>query len=139
MMKNCRECNKEVSINAPICPNCGAPKPARAYFDGWGVEYKSEKELFGLPIFHLSFKFRPNLVPVPAVGIISIGQFGMGIINISQFGIGVFGINQFGIMVAGLAQFGIGHTLIAQLGGYFSYGVGQKMYDLGKLFFELIF
>ena len=45
----------------------------------------------------ISLKYRSNLMPVPAKGIISIGQFGIGIINISQFGVGLISISQFTI------------------------------------------
>jgi hypothetical protein len=82
-MKPCRECGHEVSEQALICPNCGAPQPARDKWDGWGFEYKSEATLFGWPLLHISLKYRPNRKPVPAIGIIAIGQFGVGIINLS--------------------------------------------------------
>jgi hypothetical protein len=68
------------------CPHCGAPYPARDKWDGWGFEYKSKTTTMGSPLLHISFKFRPNRVPVPAKGIIAIGPFGCGIIYISQFG-----------------------------------------------------
>ena len=124
-MKACRNCKHPVSDQAPICPHCGAPRPAREHWDGWGIEYKSNTRLFGLPLVHVSFKFRPNFVPVPAVGVIAIGQFGMGIINISQFGIGVFSLAQFTIAGFAIAQFGIAHSLIAQVGLYIDKGYGQ--------------
>lgn len=79
----------------------------------------------GLPLIHVSFKFRPNLLPVPAKGIIAIGQFGAGIINISQFGIGIFSLSQFTVSVFAIAQFGIAYSLIAQIGLYISQGYGQ--------------
>ena len=124
-MKACRECRHNVSAQAPICPRCGAPRPADEQWNGWGFEYKSEATILGLPFLHVSFKYRPNFMPVPAKGIISIGQFGAGIINISQFGIGVFSISQFTVAVFSVAQFGIAHSLIAQFGFYLSQGYGQ--------------
>ena len=96
-MKSCRECKQEISEQAFSCPHCGAPYPAREKWDGWGFEYKSEASLFGLTLVHISFKFRPNRVPVVAKGIIAIGQFACGIITISQFGIGIVSISQFTI------------------------------------------
>ncbi len=124
-MKECRECHHTVSEQAFTCPNCGAPYPAKEKWDGWGFEYKSEATLFGLPLVHVSFKYRPNRRPVPAKGIISIGQFGMGVINISQFGVGVISLSQFTIAVFALAQFGIAYSLIAQFGLYIHEGCGQ--------------
>lgn len=129
-MNICRECNHNVSEQAPICPNCGAPRPADQNWNGWGYEYKSKAEVLGLPLLHISFKFSPKLRPIPAVGIISIGQFGAGIINISQFGIGVFSLSQFTIAGYAIAQFGIAYSLIAQFGFYINEGYGQLVKSL---------
>ena len=74
-MKPCRECRHEVSERAVACPQCGAPFPAREKWDGWGFEYKSKVAILGLPLMHISFKYRPNRVPVPAKGVTEIGQF----------------------------------------------------------------
>ena len=49
----------------------------------------------GLPLLHISFKYRPNRVPVPGKGVVSIGHFGAGNINISQFEFGLISISQF--------------------------------------------
>ncbi|WP_218188144.1 hypothetical protein [Desulfosarcina cetonica] len=89
MLKSCRVCQHAVDGQAVACPGCGAPYPAREKWDGYGFEYKSGLRILGLPLLHISFKYRPNRVPVVARGIITIGQFGIGVINISQFGIGV--------------------------------------------------
>ena len=40
-MKQCRDCQGDVSEQAMMCPNCGAPYPAREKWDGYGYEYKS--------------------------------------------------------------------------------------------------
>ena len=79
------------------CPGCGAPYPAREKWDGYGFEYKSQTTLFGWPLVHISFKYRPNRLPVVAKGVIAVGQFGVGLVNISQFGIGLFSLAQFTI------------------------------------------
>ena len=133
-MKECRECHHTVSEQAFSCPNCGAPYPAKENWDKWGFEYKSEATLFGLPLVHISFKYRPNRVPVPAKGVISIGQFGMGIINISQFGVGLISVSQFTVAGFALAQFGIAYSLIAQIGLYFDKGYGQIVRNILDLF-----
>jgi hypothetical protein len=57
---------------------CGALLPAREKWDGWGFEYKSDMTLFGLPLLHIPFKYRPNFLPLPARGIIAVGQFACG-------------------------------------------------------------
>ena len=132
-MKPCRECKQKISEQAIACPNCGAPYPAKDQWDGWGFEYKTESTLFGLPLLHISFKYRPNRVPVPAKGVFAIGQFAIGIFTLSQFGIGVISISQFTIAGFALAQFALAYSLIAQFGLYINEGRGQIVKNLFAL------
>jgi hypothetical protein len=132
-MKPCRECQREVSEQALACPQCGAPYPARASWDGWGYEYKSQVTIAGLPLVHISFKYRPNRTPVVARGIIAIGQFGCGVVCISQFGVGVLCVSQFTVAGLALAQFGAAYSLIAQFGVYVAEGHGQFVVRLSEL------
>ena len=133
-MISCRECNQAVSDQAPLCPHCGAPYPARPKWDGWGFEYRSSATVLGWPLVHISFKYRPNRVPVPARGVFAIGQFAVGLFTLAQFGVGVFGVGQF--MAGGfiLAQFGLALRLVAQIGAYLQSGKGQLIYSLTNLF-----
>ena len=132
-MKPCRECRREVSAQALACPQCGAPYPAREKWDGWGFEYKSKTALFGLPLVHVSFKYRPNRMPVPARGVFAIGQFACGIFTLSQFGIGVVSVSQFTVAGFALAQFAAAYSLIAQLGVYVREGHGQIVKSVAEL------
>jgi hypothetical protein len=132
-MKPCRECRREISEQAVACPNCGAPYPARAKWDGHGFEYKSRLSVFGLPLIHVSFKYRANRTPVVARGVIAIGQFGCGLITIAQFGVGIISISQFTIAGFALAQFAIAYDLIAQMGVYFHEGHGQVVRSVTEL------
>jgi len=132
-MKECRECKLRVSEQAISCPGCGAPYPAKEKWDGWGFEYKSKTTFLGLPLLHISFKYRPNKVPVVAVGVISIGQFGAGVINISQFGIGIVSISQFTIAAYAVAQFAFAYSCIAQIGIYIDQGYGQIVRRLADI------
>ena len=132
-MKKCRECQHDISDQALACPNCGAPYPAKEKWDGWGFEYKSKTTIMGLPLLHISFKYRPNKMPVPAKGIISIGQFGIGIINISQFGVGIISVSQFTVAFYALAQFAVAYSLIAQIGLYINEGYGQLVWNINEL------
>ena len=132
-MKPCRECQHPISEQAFACPNCGAPYPARKNWDGWGYEYKSGTTLFGLPVLHISFKYAPNRMPVPARGVIAIGQFAAGILTLSQFGIGVISISQFTIAGFAIAQFAVAYELIAQFGLYVANGSGQMVISLQQL------
>lgn len=132
-MKPCRECRHLISEQASACPSCGAPFPARESWDGWGYEYKSGWALAGLPLLHISFKYRPDRTPVVARGIIAIGQFGCGVICVAQFGIGVFSISQFSVAGFALAQFAIAYSLVAQFGLYLAEGHGQLVFNLSRL------
>jgi hypothetical protein len=132
-MKPCRTCKHEVSEQAMACPNCGAPFPTREKWDGWGFEYKSDLQMLGLPLIHVSFKYRPNRVPVPARGVIAIGQFACGILTISQFGIGVISVGQVTIAAFAIAQFAAAYSLIAQMGVFVHEGHGQIVRSIAEL------
>ena len=132
-MKPCRECRHDVSEQALACPQCGAPYPAREKWDGWGFEYKTQTKLFGLPLVHVSFKYRPNRMPVPARGVVAIGQFACGIFTLSQFGVGVVSVSQFTVAGFALAQFAAAYSLIAQIGVYVREGHGQIVKSVAEL------
>lgn len=136
-MKECRDCKHQVSEDALGCPSCGAPFPARVVWTGWGFEYKSRTAFGSWPLLHISFKFKPNRLPVPARGIIAIGQVGVGVITVAQFGLGVIGVAQFAVGGYILAQFAIAYSLVAQFGLYIHEGYGQFVQNavdlLGRL------
>jgi len=132
-MTKCRECQQQISEKDIACPGCGAKYPGVEIWDGWGYEYKSKAMIMGLPLLHISFKYGPNKIPVPAVGIISIGQFGMGIFNVSQFGVGLFSLSQFTVAGYAVAQFGIAYKLVAQIGIYLEEGHGQIIMSLAEV------
>lgn len=132
-MKPCRECGHQVSEQAIHCPGCGAPYPARAKWDGYGFEYKTQATFLGWPLLHISFKFRPNRMPVPAKGIIAIGQFAAGVVTIAQFGIGFFGLGQFIIGGYVLSQFALAYQCIAQIGIFIESGTGQMVKKLADI------
>jgi len=132
-MKNCRECQREISDQAMVCPHCGAPYPAKENWDGWGFEYKSKATIAGLPLLHISFKYKPNRVPVPAKGIIAIGQFACGVFTLSQFGVGLVSVSQFTIAGYALAQFAVAYKLIAQIGIYINEGHGQIVRSFAEI------
>jgi hypothetical protein len=132
-MKPCRECKHPISEQAFACPQCGAPYPARDRWDGFGFEYKSPITFFGWPLLHISFKYRANRFPVPARGIIAIGQFACGFVTISQFGIGIVSVSQFTIAGYALAQFALAYSLVAQMGIYIREGHGQLVVGVAKL------
>jgi hypothetical protein len=132
-MKACRECGHRVSEQAFACPACGAPYPARAQWSGWGFEYRSKAEVFGLPLLHVSFKYRQNRTPVVAKGVIAIGQFAAGLVTISQFGLGLVSLSQFTVAGYAVAQFALAWSLIAQFGVYVQAGRGQLVVRFADL------
>ncbi len=132
-MEACRACQHEVSEDALACPQCGAPFPAKEKWDGWGFEYKSKATFLGIPWVHISFKYRPNRMPVPARGIIAIGQFACGVFTLSQFGIGVVSISQFTVAGYAIAQFAVAYSLIAQFGLYIHEGYGQVVRSIMEM------
>ena len=133
-MKPCRECKHQVSADAFACPQCGAPFPARDARDGFGYEYKSKLAIAGLPLVHICFKYRLDRIPVPARGVIAIGQFACGVVCIAQFSIGLLTISQFTIAAFALAQFAAAYSLVAQIGVYVAEGHGQLVFNLSRLF-----
>ncbi len=132
-MRRCRDCGREVSEQAFACPQCGAPYPAKEQWDGWGFEYKTDAAIMGLPLVHISFKYRPNRMPVPAKGVIAIGQFAIGVVTISQFGIGIVSVGQFTLAGFALAQFATAYSLIAQIGLFIHQGQGQFVWNLSEI------
>ncbi|HDQ44870.1 MAG TPA: zinc ribbon domain-containing protein [bacterium] len=129
-MKPCRECKKEISEQAVSCPHCGAPRPAKEKWDGWGFEYKSKSTFRGLPLLHIAFKYRPTGAPVVAKGILAVGQFACGVVTVSQFGVGLISISQFTMAGYALAQFAVGYAIIAQIGLYIHAGRGQMVRNI---------
>ena len=128
----CRDCQHEVSNDAPLCLHCGAPYPHKPVWDGYGFEWQTQSTLFGLPLIHISFKYTKRLRPKVARGILAIGQFSAGVVNISQFGIGPICISQFSIAVLALSQFTAACYAICQLGLVID-GIGQKLFRFADL------
>lgn len=112
----CRECSREVSADAPICPHCGAPRPTQPQWTGPGFEWKSEFNVFGMPFIHIAFGRDKHGFPRVARGFIAIGQFAFGFITVAQFGVG---------LLFGLGQFMLGLTVVAQFAGGILFSLGQ--------------
>ena len=123
----CRECQREISTEATMCPHCGAPFPARKEWSGWGIDWKSKKTVYGYPLVHIALGRNAQGKLRVAKGFIAIGQFGIGVITIAQFGIGfLFGFGQF---IAGL-------TAVGQFAGALIFGLGQfasGYYAIGQI------
>ncbi len=103
-----------VSARRPEPPTpVASPKPT-------GYEYRSERQLFGLPLVHIAFSRDPEGKRMKlASGIIAIGDIAIGAVAIGGFS---FGGLAFGGISVGLIGFGgLALGLLAALGGI---GVG---------------
>jgi hypothetical protein len=122
----CRVCSHDISLEAHMCPHCGAPFPARKLGPASGYEWKSKTRILGVPLVHVAFGRDKNGKMRVAKGIVAIGQFGIGAITIAQFGVGaIIGIGQFTIAPLALGQFAFGLAAAGQFGIGILYGAGQ--------------
>lgn len=142
---SCRECQQEVSDVARACPQCGAPFPGRAYWQGTGLDWKSQATLWGYPLVHIAYGRDARGKLRVAKGVVAIGQFAIGLISIAQFGIGLlFGFGQFFVAltavaqvavtpICGIGQFATGYVAIGQMAvGYYALGqIAYAVYALG--------
>ncbi|MDD3803683.1 MAG: zinc ribbon domain-containing protein [bacterium] len=112
----CRECGRELSSKATICPHCGIMYPGNPSWKGWGVDKKSEKIIGGMPLYHVSFGVDEKGKLRRARGIIAVGQFAQGYIVLAQFGAAyILGFGQFIISPLSVAQFALGIITLGQL------------------------
>jgi len=110
----CPECDRDVSDQAMMCPHCGYPIRG-----GYGYEYRSERELFGLPLVHIISGNRVNPATGGlrvAKGIVAIGPVAVGGLALGGVSVGVlsFGGLSLGLIALGGAALGI---LLAAGGG----------------------
>jgi len=132
-LRRCTDCHIDVAGPADACPTCGGALTPQGGTPGWGYEYRSPVVVLGLPLIHVSCRYRTNGVPVPARGIIAIGQFAIGFVTIGQFGIGVLSLSQLTIAVFAVAQVAVAYSLIAQVGIYVASGAGQMVKSVTEL------
>ena len=94
-----------------------------------GFEYQSSLTIFGLPFVHVSFKYRKNR-PVPARGIVAIGQFACGFLVIGQFAAGAIALGQFTVGLLSAGQFAVGYAAFGEFALYLGEGHGPYARNL---------
>jgi len=103
-----------------------------------GFEYRSELELFGWPLVHVTKGYDPltgkqrvsrGVIAIGeiAVGVLAVGGFALGGIAVGGMGVGVIALG--GLAIGGLAAGGIALGVAAALGGV-AYSL---MYAIGGL------
>ena len=106
----CRECGRDVRIDAAACGHCAAPHPALHDWRGAGFEWKSQRTWMGHPLVHVAFGCDAKGRVRTARGVVAVGQRAVGFVacGIVSAGILSFGVASFGVVSVGVVSIALG-------------------------------